>query len=77
MGPQRQIRHDYDEPEQLLERNLGLDRDRLIAEMAALWGRAYSAERDQAGGPGSNAQKKGRAARELKSELKRVLNGDD
>jgi hypothetical protein len=76
VGVMRQLRHDYGEPEQLLERDLGLDRDRLIADMAALWGKSYSAQRDELAGPGANAQKKGRVARELKAELRRVLDGE-
>ena len=43
--------------------------------MAAQWRKSYSAERDQRAGAGANAQKKGRVARELKAELKAVLDG--
>ena len=66
MGPQRQIRHDYDEPEQLLERNLGLDRDRLIAEMAALWGRVIQ-RRTRPSAPGRAPTRRRRAARPVNS----------
>lgn len=68
---------DYGEPEARLARDLGLDRMRLAAEMVALWRRTYSAERDRRVGAGANAQKKGRVARELKAELKAVLDGDN
>ncbi len=77
VGLMRQLRRDYGEPEQLLERDLGLDRDRLIAEMAALWGKSYSAQRDELAGPGANAQKKGRVARQLKAELRAMLDGEN
>ena len=68
---------DYGEPEQRLARDLGLDRERLAAEMAALWRRSFHAERDRRAGADANAQKKGRVARKLKAELKTVLDGDD
>ena len=77
VGELRDVYADYGEPEQLLERDLGVDRDRLVAEMAALWGRSFHAERDRLAGPGANAQKKGRVARKLKADLKAVLDGDD
>jgi hypothetical protein len=73
----RRVYADYGEPEQLLERELGLDRDRLVAEMAALWGKSFHAERDERAGPGANAQKKGRVARQLKADMKAVLDGDN
>ncbi|MFN3002350.1 helix-turn-helix domain-containing protein [Mycolicibacterium wolinskyi] len=68
---------DFGEPEERLARDLGLDRERLAAEMAALWRRSYHAERDRRAGVDANAQKKGRVARELKAELRTVLDGDD
>lgn len=69
---------DFGEPEERLARDLGLDRERLAAEMAALWrGRSFHAERDRRAGADANAQKKGRVARELKAELRTVLDGDD
>lgn len=77
VGQLRQVYAGYGEAEQLLERELGVSRDRLAAEMAALWGAAFHVERDRRAGPGANAQKKGRVSRALKAELKAVLNGDD
>lgn len=65
------------EPEERLARELNIDRTRLAAEMLALWGRSFSAERDQLAGPEANAQKKGRVARALKADLRAVLDGDD
>ena len=75
VGVRRQVARDYGEPESLLARDLGIDRETLIAAMAAQWRKSYSAERDQRAGAGANAQKKGRVARELKAELKAVLDG--
>ena len=77
VGLLRQVYADYGEPEQLLEREFGINRDRLVAEMAALWKKSFHAERDRLAGPGANAQKKGRVARQLKADLKAVLDGDD
>lgn len=68
---------DFGEPEERLARDLGLDRERLAAEMAVLWRRSYHAERDRRAGVDANAQKKGRVARELKAELRAVLDGND
>ncbi len=68
---------DFGEPEERLARDLGLNRERLAAEMAALWRRSYHAERDRRAGVDANAQKKGRVARALKAELRTVLDGDD
>ena len=63
--------------EERLARDFGLDRERLAAEMAALWRQSFHAERDRRAGGDANAQKKGRVARELKAELRKVLDGDD
>ena len=65
------------EPEERLARELSIDRTRLAAEMLALWRKSFSAERDRLAGPDANAQKKGRAARALKAELRAVLDGDN
>jgi transcriptional regulator with XRE-family HTH domain len=76
-GALMRLLSDFGEPEERLARDLGLDRERLAAEMAALWRRSYHAERDRRAGVDANAQKKGRVARELKAELRTVLDGDD
>ena len=72
---------DYGEAEERLARDLGLDRDRLTAEMCVLWGRAFHVERDEIAerdaGPGVTKQKRGRVARTLKAQLRTVLDGDD
>lgn len=77
VGELQQVYADYGEAEQLLERELGVDRGRLAAEMAALWGKAFHVKRDELAGSDANAQKKGRVSRALKAELKAVLDGDD
>ena len=46
---------------------------RAAVVMEKLWGRSFSDERDRRGGPGSNAQKRGRISRELKAELQEAL----
>jgi hypothetical protein len=55
--------------------------DHAAVAMEKLWGRSFSEERDQRGGPGANAQKRGRISRELKAdlkaELKEAINGGD
>jgi hypothetical protein len=79
---QRQLRHikhslfvevwrDYGEAERRLARDLGLDRDRLTAEMAV------HVKRDELAGPGVTKQKRGRVASALKVQLKAVRDGDD
>lgn len=78
VGDMRRVSADCGEPEMLLARDLGIkDQDRLVAEMAALWGQSFRAERDKRAGSGANAQKRGRVSRALKAELKAVLDGDD
>jgi hypothetical protein len=67
---------DYGAAEQLLARDLGIDRDQLTAEMAALWGRAFHVERDAIAGEGASAQKRGNVARTLKAQLKARIDGD-
>lgn len=72
-----QVWDDYGESEEHLARDLGLDRDRLTAEMCVLWGRAFHVERDELAGDGVTKQKRGRVARTLKAQLRKVLDGDD
>jgi hypothetical protein len=72
-----EVWEDYGESEEYLARDLGLDRDRLTAEMCVLWGRAFHVERDELAGEGVTKQKRGRVARTLKAQLKAVLDGDD
>lgn len=72
-----EVYRDYGAAEEYLARDLGLDQDRLVAEMCALWGRSFHAERDAIAGPGVTKQKRGRVSRTLKAQLKAVLDGDD
>jgi hypothetical protein len=58
-------------------KNIGVDRF-LAAAMAALWGRTFSAERDNRAGPDANAQRRGQVSRQLKAELQQVIrHGND
>jgi transcriptional regulator with XRE-family HTH domain len=65
------------EAEAKIARSLGVERSVVDFVSAALWRQTFSAERDHRAGEGANAQKRGRIARELKAELKAVLNGND
>jgi transcriptional regulator with XRE-family HTH domain len=65
------------EAEAKIARSLGVERSVVDLASAALWRQTFSAERDRRAGEGANAQKRGRIARELKAELKAVLDGDD
>jgi len=61
-----------------LAHSLDLNFARAALEMAALWGRSFTAERDHRAGADANAQKRGRISRELKAELQEAINrGDD
>ena len=57
--------------------SLGLDAYRAAELMTELWGRSFSDERDRRGGPGANAQKRGRISRDLKQELQEAVDADD
>lgn len=58
--------------------SVGIPADQAAAKMHALWGRSFTAERDQRAGPGANPQKRGRISRELKAELQEMIDrGDD
>ena len=65
--------------EDRLAQRLGISRDRLAAVSFRAWaGRTFSEERDQRAGLQANQQKRGRVARELRTELEKELaNGDD
>lgn len=65
------------EAEYRVAKSLGININRLMWESAALWGDSFSVERDKRSGPSANAQRRGRVSRELKAELKAVLDGDD
>ena len=76
MGDMRKMGHDYGLAEERLARDLKVDRLRLCAEMAALWGRAYHVERDERAGADASRQKRGAVSRQLKAELRAVLDAD-
>lgn len=64
--------------EDRVAQRLGISRDRLAAVSFRLWQSTFSEKRDQLAGPEANAQKRGRVARELRSELEKALaSGDD
>lgn len=65
------------EAEYRVAKSLGVSTIRLTAESARLWGDSFSVERDRRAGAGANAQQRGRVSRELKAELKAVIDGDD
>ncbi|WP_141564346.1 hypothetical protein [Mycolicibacterium palauense] len=66
----------YGETEERAARSLGVDKPALATAMAQLWGRTLSAQRDHLAGPDATPQKRGRVARQLKTDLRRVLDGD-
>lgn len=53
---------------------LGVDPGTLAELMLDTWGHTLSIERDTRAGEGANAQKRGRIARELREELREVIN---
>jgi len=57
--------------------SLGLSAYRAAELMTELWGRSFSDERDRRGGPGANAQKRGRISRDLKQELQGAIDGNN
>jgi transcriptional regulator with XRE-family HTH domain len=59
--------------EHRLAKRLGLSTYELARLSAQLWQTTFSKERDHRAGPGANAQKKGRVARQLKTELLAVI----
>jgi hypothetical protein len=59
-------------------KSLGLDADRTAAEMAWLWNKPLSVERDELAGTDANAQRRGQITRQLKEQLRKVVaDGDD
>lgn len=73
----RTVRLDYSEGDRRMANSLGIDEAVAIAAMAKLWGRTFVAERDARAGREASAQKKGRVARDLKSEIEEALDGND
>lgn len=60
-----------------IARSLGITRSRAIAEMALLWHRSLSAERDDQAGTQASQQKRGRITRKLKQRLEEAVVGHD
>lgn len=59
-------------------KSIGVDRELGALLMARLWGRPFSAERDQRAEADANAQRKGQISRQLKAELEEAIShGDD
>lgn len=67
----------FAEGDERLTRALGTNKLTASAAMAKLWGKTFVQRRDELAGPDANAQKKGIVARQLKSELKAAIDGDD
>lgn len=65
------------EPEARMAKALGIHEGNLAALTAYLWGHTLSAERNRRAGADANAQDRGRITRQLKAELKAVLDGND
>lgn len=63
--------------DQRIARSMGIPVADLHDLSLKLWGRTLAAERDARGGESANAQKRGRITRELKAELRAVLDGDN
>lgn len=68
---------DYSDGDARLARSLGVDKLTAITAMAKAWGKTFVQQRDAIAGPGANAQRKGIVARQLKAELRAVIDGDD
>jgi len=58
-------------------KNIGVDTMTGAWAMAELWGKTFTAARDEIAGPGANAQHRGQIARQLKADLQEFINGND
>lgn len=76
-GAYRAVLAEFSDSDLRMARTLGVDRSTGAAAMWAVWGKTFVARRDELAGVDANAQKRGRIARELKAELKKVLDGDN
>jgi hypothetical protein len=54
-------------------KNIGVEPFVGAAAMAKLWGRTFTAERDDRAGVDANAQRRGRISRQLKAELQELI----
>lgn len=69
------VRKAFVEGDERFLRSLGVDKFTGAAAMASAWGKTFVQQRDDLAGPNANAQRKGIVARQLKSELRTVLDG--
>jgi hypothetical protein len=67
---------DFADSDRALARSLKITEGHAAAAMAYCWGRTFVAERNRRAGADANAQRRGHVSRELKAELKEVLDGD-
>lgn len=56
-----------------IAKELGIPPEKAQAAMLALWGKPFTAERDQRAGVDANAQRKGQISRQLKTEIQQYL----
>jgi transcriptional regulator with XRE-family HTH domain len=67
---------DFADADFKIVKSIGLSRLVGALAMSQLWGQTFVAERDSRSGAEANPQRKGRVARELKTELQRWRDGD-
>ena len=58
-------------------KNIGVDTMTGAWAMGELWGKTFTAARDEIAGPRANAQQRGQIARQLKADLQEFINGND
>lgn len=68
---------DFAEGDRELARSLKITDDHAAAAMAHKWRRTFVAERNKRAGENANPQQRGHVSRELKAELREVLDGDN
>ncbi|WP_156763448.1 helix-turn-helix domain-containing protein [Mycobacterium scrofulaceum] len=68
-----QVINDFRESDDRMCRSIGVESHIGAAAMAVLWGRTFSAERDDQTEPGSKPQRRGQVSRQLKAELLKVI----
>lgn len=67
------VEANFSEADVRMCKNVGVDPSTGAAAMAKLWGKTFTARRDELGGPDANAQRRGRISRQLKTQLQDVL----
>ena len=65
------------EAESRAARALDIDQGTLCELMLKIWGTTLTAKRDELAGPGANAQKRGRIARELREQLRVAIDSGE